>query len=63
MKIELSYHDISLCVAALENGAKDLREGVLASHRLGLVRQDYMLGKTSTEMDDLRKRLLAAAGA
>lgn len=60
MKIDLAGHDLALCVAALESAANDLREGVLASERLGLVRQDFMLEKTASEMDSLRERLLAA---
>jgi len=57
MKIEMSDHDLALCIAALEAGANDLREGILASQRLGLVRQDFMLEKTASEMDALRSRL------
>jgi hypothetical protein len=62
MKIEMTDHDLALCVAALDSAAKDLRQGIVSSHRLGLVRQDYMLEKTSAEMDDLRKRLNATLG-
>jgi hypothetical protein len=58
MKIELSKHDLALCVAALESAASHLLEGVLASERLGLVRQDYMLEKRAEEMDELRVRLI-----
>jgi hypothetical protein len=59
MKIEMSDHELALCIAALESGANDFRAGVFASERLGLVRQDFMLEKLSLEMDSLRKRLLA----
>jgi len=60
MKIEMSEQDLTLCIAALESGANDLRQGILASERLGLVRQDFMFEKTATEMDRLRERLLTA---
>lgn len=58
MKLKMSERDVAICVAALENCAKNLREGVLASQRLGLVRQDFMLEKSASEMDDLKSRLL-----
>ena len=60
MKIDMTGYDLALCMAALESAANDLREGILASERLGLVRQDFMLEKTAAEMDGLRKRLLNA---
>lgn len=63
MKIDMSAHDLAICIASLESSAKDLRSGILASERLGLFGRGDMLEKTASEMDDLASRLRTAGQA
>lgn len=60
MQIELSSEEMALCISALGEAAKDLREGQAASERLGYGKQDGLIAVASA-MDSLKDRLLGSA--
>ncbi len=57
----LNDHERALCIAALEQAAGDLMEGVDASKRLNYPIDLGFMSDTARQMRELREKLLTAA--
>ena len=61
MQIELTDSELGLCIGALEETGKELKEGAGISKKLGTGDYDYLLD-LAIQVENLRAKFLKAVG-